>query len=305
MITSWNLWTSPSFSAFGQIQGVPDGLLPVLSDALSPMTEGSSLGGANLLTFKTPDAMLSSVESYRAGQVGFQIHAWQATLGIDTPVFTTAPGNLGHDGPDYWTGSGSLPRVVQVDGTLVAIYNPGDVQASAFPKFTHAWFPAAAFDETANVSGWTFGRKGDGYVGLYSALPTAVTTTGQYAGSEIIANGTRNVWICRVGRRAEDGSFAAFQAATAGASLVVRGAGNGAQSDVISVAYAAPGVGTIAVDWTSAPTLNGAPIPQDGFLRWDNAYVSAPQGAQAWTIRCENARLTHDRVAGVRTGDGI
>jgi len=305
MIDAWGLWAHPDLAMFAQIRSVPEALLPAASMALSPLTEGSVLGGANTYTFRSPDAMLSSVVSYRKGQVGFQQHAWQATLDQDACVFTTAPGYPGRDGPGDWTGSGSLPRVVQVQGALVALYNPAIGQKALFASSTHAWFPRAHFDEVLDLGPWTFGRKGDGYVALYSNLPATWTTSGPFAQQEWKAPGERNIWICQVGRAAEDGNFADFVARITGATLTVVGTGNRAQADRLSVAFDAPGVGLLEVAWDGTPTLNGAAVSTGGFPRWDNPYCQANFGARIYDITFAGAGLHHEIDIGVRSGDGL
>ncbi|HVY60102.1 MAG TPA: hypothetical protein VHF22_00555 [Planctomycetota bacterium] len=305
MITAWDLWTNPTFQPIAALRSVPESLLPILSDTLSPLTEGSVLSSANTCTFRTPDAMLSSVQSYRRGQVGYQQHAWQATLGMDAVVFTTSPGTYGRDGPGDWTGSGSLPRVVQVENVAAVLYNPPIGVKALFPRLTHAFFPLAAFDEVTTAGPWTCARKGDGYVGLYSALPTQWQTTGPFAGRELVAPGDRNIWLCVVGRRAEDGPFASFVARLSAAAVTATNPGNQDQTTPLAVRFDAPGLGALAVDWSGTPTLNGTAIQDSGFPRYDNPYIQAPWGARQLEIRFAGAVLRHDHDLATRSGDGL
>ena len=306
MFTTWGLDSYPSLAqVFDPLKIVPDFLLPTLADTLSPLSEGSFLETANVTCFRTPDAMLSSTESWRKGQVGFQAHAWQATLGMDAVVWTTMPGNFpGHDGPNEWTGSGSLPRCVQSGNVCIILYNSCLAERVLFPQLSHAYFPQAAYDEVASQGGWTFGRKGEGYVALYSAISTTWTTSGTYANEELVAQGPRNAWICHVGRQAEDGSFADFQAKILSAGLAVVGAGWGAQTDPLSVSYEPAGFGKIMADWDNVPQVNGA-VLDESHPRWDNPYATVPAGSNAFSITFGGATLTHDGGAGTRTGTGL
>jgi hypothetical protein len=305
MIETWGLWGNPYFQMLAPARGLPEALLPPLADALSVYTEGLVLAPANLYAYRTPDAMLSSVQSYRKGQVGYQQHAWQATLGMDAVVFTTAPGTNGHDGPNEWTGSGSLPRVVQVAGAALVLYNPSLTQRAIFPPLTHAFFPRAAFDEVVDSGSWTFARKDDGYVGLFSAQPFVWQTQGAFAGREIVAPGARNAWVCVVGRRAEDGPFADFVARLEAAAIASLGSGNAAPGDPLSVRFDAPGIGVLEMAWTGEPTLNGGPIPVSDFPRFENPYCQAPFGARTLRIDFAGANLLHDHDLGTRSGDGV
>lgn len=297
MINHWDLWRYPELNdIFGKIKWIPDFLLPAASNTLSPITEGSVLSTANTTTYRTPDGMLSSVQSFRKGQIGFQAHAWQATLGMDANVWTTAPGNRGHDGPTAWTGSSSLPRVVQAENVAVILYNPGLAQQLMFSHKTHAWFPKAAFDEVVTRGNWSFGRKGDGYVALFSARAPRWETTGPSAGKEITADGSQNAWVCQIGRKALDGTFAQFVAKVSAARLSVNG---------LAVRYDAPGLGELAVSWDGTPTLRGAPHQDGGFGRFENNYVTAPLGARRYEIKGAGARLAHDLDLATRAGDGL
>ena len=121
--------------------------------------------------------MLSTAQDYRPGVFGEQYHAWQATLDEHALVFTTHPKNepeTGTEWPDsdgYWTGSGSMPRSAQHGAAGIHVYAPQFEPAGppldqfGYLDYTHAYFPQEHFDEVVHAGQWTFGRKGDGYVG--------------------------------------------------------------------------------------------------------------------------------------------
>lgn len=56
----------------------------------------------------------------------------------------------GHNGPNWWTGSVTLPRVVQKGNAAIIAYQPKDFQLALFGQRTHAWFPKSAFDRDAD-----------------------------------------------------------------------------------------------------------------------------------------------------------
>jgi hypothetical protein len=60
------------------------------SDDLSVLIEGSTRTRANILSFRTPEIMLSSIQNFRAGQVNFQSSVCQASLNPSVNVFPTA-----------------------------------------------------------------------------------------------------------------------------------------------------------------------------------------------------------------------
>ncbi|MFM0260263.1 PLAT/LH2 domain-containing protein [Paraburkholderia sediminicola] len=215
-------------------------LLVSLAGLGSIITEGAVLSRANLYTYRSPAAMLSSVQNFHAGQVAFQVQTCQATLSLDAAVWTTYPaaGDLlkisgKHDGPNWWTGSSTTPRVVQMKNAAIIAYKPTDLQLILFGHRTHAWFPKAAFDKgtviqrTSNANTedglWTFGQVGDGYVGLFSAHRPDWTTTGPWTDNELIAEGARNVFILQIGSKSDFGSFSEFVDAVSHARIHIGG----------------------------------------------------------------------------------
>jgi len=64
--------------------------LEAASDDLSVLIEGSTRTRANILSFRTPDIMLSSIQNFRAGQLNFQSSVCMTSLNPAVNVFTTA-----------------------------------------------------------------------------------------------------------------------------------------------------------------------------------------------------------------------
>ena len=101
----------------------------------------------NKVTYKTPDYMLCSAQDYHPGEKGVQQHIWQATLGPDAVVFVTHPPCLSEENshrPGFWHGNVVLPRVAQWKDVLIAVHK---LPEDDWLGFTHAYFPAWAFDE--------------------------------------------------------------------------------------------------------------------------------------------------------------
>ena len=194
-----------------------------------------------------------------------------------------------------------MPRNAQFRNTLISIYN---IDRRRWPwslalrpvGYTHAYFPRWAFDEVVDMGspaggGWTFGRKGEGYVALYSHVPPDWATTGPEADQEIGAPGFENVWICQVGRRAVDGEFNAFVKAVTHTALYVDG---------LHVTYDSPGNGIMEFGWREALRVNGKLISLSDYPRWQNPYTNTAFGAEQMQIVCKGATLELDFRNGVR-----
>ena len=120
---------------------------------------------SDLAVYRTPHAMLSCAEDYRAGLPGLQELIWSAALGPETQVYVThAPNAATHSSarPNAWAGNRILPRARQHHDTVLALYRiPGDDPMG----YTHAWFPLSTMDEWVASGDWLAGRRGDGLRG--------------------------------------------------------------------------------------------------------------------------------------------
>lgn len=241
---------------------------------------------SSVVVHKTPDAMLACVEDYRVALPGLQEHIWGATLGPETQVFVTHPANAAvHSSarPGAWTGNRVLPRARQHKDTVLALYRiPGGDPMG----YTHAWFPLAHTDEWWRAGDWIAARRGDGYVALATGGGVRVVTSGPDARAELLPAGPGRAWVCTVGRRAVDGSFADFVAA-----LGVPEWGE------MSVSYRTRHGTALALDWDGPFTVDGraADLGPDGGVptghHIDNPLCRVRDGETEMTITAGG--LTH------------
>ena len=321
-----NLWDSQfsDFKALRDIVYVPGDPEQTLENTLFfyrivwEAINQSLLEEVNTVVYRTTDYMLSTAQDYRKGLRGSQTHTWQATLGERAMVFTTHPGYLpvpegepippnwnwqreDEPGPGYWTGDASQPRAAQFRNVGIAIYAPQYVSGTplALDGFfyrpeTHAYFPHAHFDEVERLGRWTFGRKGSGYVALYSERPT--TWRGgqpevfQNAGLpfDLVAEGgAQNVWIVECGSQAEWASFEDFKVAIANATVTatpVPDQGGDSFPDGYDVVYDSPSQGRVTFGWHQPLVVAGTEIELDGYPRFDNPYVQTEFDSRRYEV---------------------
>ncbi|MCU1496172.1 MAG: hypothetical protein JWM47_125 [Acidimicrobiales bacterium] len=244
-IETYDLWDTPNFEAAGAgvleslVRGKSDAELRVLAQSLGTWLNPGLLSAVDTYAWRSPDAMLSTAQSWRAGQRTESALVSQATLDGATSVFTTLPKG-GSAGGGYWSGDGAAPRAAQHEDTVVSIYAPqyaagGTGGFNGYQSYTHAFFPQDRFDDVVQRDGWTFGRKGDGYVALWSWRPTRWAPfdaavdhpAGVTNPWELIADGgSDNVWINHVGRAADftgaADPFAAFADSVTASTPTVR-----------------------------------------------------------------------------------
>ncbi len=304
MFDAYGWWDNQFFAPFKAFRGLIRvlrtlGLMPVLARLVQKDACRNTREEVNLYTCRTPDYLISSAQDYRRGFGGDQQHIWQATLSPTAVCFTTHPGHHENTSGGYWVGSGTLPRVAQVENVVIACYNASHMPGLYMTNklfFTHAWFPRAAFDEVREEGGWIFGRKSDGYVALRSKNPVRPQTEGPDAGSELIADGARNIWICEMGNRERDGEFASFVERIARARVSFSG---------LSVVYDSPSVGRIGLGWRGRLTRDGAAVSLWDYPRYDNPYVRASFPPSEITIAHGGHRLRLDLDKNVREADAF
>jgi hypothetical protein len=262
---SW-LWRDIDFLRF--LVGSP--FLEPLTGAFEEIARGSALEQVNTYTYRTPDYQLSGAQNFKPGYWGAQAHIWQATLASDAAVFTTYPGGLSDDyAGGSWTG-GWFPKATFFENVGVLQYKRISIpilEALLFVDYTHAHFPVAGFDEVVESGNWTMGRKGDGYVALYSQNPVYWAANPPESEYELIADGKENVWIVEMGRAADDGTFNDFVTAIEAATITI---------DASGVSYQSPSQGLVEVSYDGPMTVDGTQIDIGPYPRWDNAYSTTP-----------------------------
>ena len=241
-------------------------------------------------------------------------------------------GNAGQGG--YWSGDGAAPRAAQHDRTAIAIYAPqydagGTGGFNGYQTSTHAFFPQDRFDEVVQADGWTFGRKGNGYVALWSWRPTSWVPfdaavehpNGVTSPWELKAEGgSDDVWITQVGTADQfagsPDAFAAFRAAVAAHEPVVRPMAKGTacpastpatlgscahgRADGFLVTYTDATGADLSFGWApkaSTASAQRPPLRVDGTSvalhqdgRWDSPWASAGTDGR-YTASADGATL--------------
>jgi hypothetical protein len=231
----------------------------------------------HIQTYRTSAYMLSCAQSYRPGKPGYQQHPWQATLSPDAVVFANHPGSDDERSrPNFWAGNGILPRVAQHENVLVCIHHvPAD---DPFP-FSHAYFPRDAFDKVVECDRWVFGRKGEGYVGLYSQHPArwlADPHDDAHRVIELRAEAPTNGWIVEMGDEAHWGSFANFVETVSAAPVEAAG---------LDVSYNSPSVGRVQFGWHGPLRVDGNQVELHDYPRFHNPYCQADFPSRRYTIQ--------------------
>jgi hypothetical protein len=295
MLDAYNWWDNAFFAPFAAQRTLIEqaraaGQLQQLAETYEYDITRNLRDEVNIYTYRTPEYMLSSAQDHRPGYGGDQQHVWQATLGPNALCFTTHPAQYGSSfTPDYWTGSGWLPRAAQYKNVAIIIYNSIDQPGLYVPltlDFTHAWLPKDQFDEVLEHSGWVFARYGDGYLAFrpqngYVWQPAP----GEDQNREMIVPGRQCVYVCELGSRDANGEFADFTASILDASLTF---------GTLSVEYESPSVGSMSFSWTGDLTVGGEKAGLEDYARYDSAHATAAFPSETVSVEHSGHSLSLD-----------
>lgn len=327
----YKLWDTEGWKDFTGLRDMTGGDPEVgkqLAQSLGRMVAFELLAEVNTYTWRSPDVMLSTAQDYRPGDYGGQYHPWQATIDPDAFVFATGPTsdvnkspNLEwSDGDGYWTG-GVQPRSAQYERVGIHLYAPQyesptgpPLDSFAYEPYTHAFFPREHFDEVVEKGHWTIGRKGDGYVALYSwrntrwqAYDPAVLAQRDFTDTfDLVADGgSDNVWMVEVGQAADWESFDAFVTAITAAKVDVTPLGtDGAISKGFDVAYESPQEGAVSFGWSKPLTVDGSEVAIHDYPRMDNPWTHVEHGSLQYDVKDGGYGLALDFEEGTRTVSG-
>jgi hypothetical protein len=322
----YSLWDSKLFTYFKNLRDAFGGDVDAIrrsAHSMHRMMNAGLLERVESYTWRNAHAMLSTAQSYRPGCAGYQHHISQATLDEHAVVFTTHPGGkpsrrkgdyLDHD--RFWTGSATLPRAVQHRRVAFHVYAPrfpsveeGVLRAFRYRDETHAYFPTERFDEVVERAGWTIGRRRQGFVALWSWRPAQwrlhdpveIFTNGLRERFELVAGGgPDNVWVLEVGDTERWGTFDAFVAAITAVAPDVEDHGWAPDGTHLGfdVDFASPAEGRLVLAAQGGLTVDGRPVPLDGYPRFDNPFTSVDPGAPEVPIAVDAGVLVLDLTGG-------
>ncbi len=252
-----------------------------LSSDAEAVSKGIALQAINTYTYRTDHYQISAAQDYHPGYFGSQTLMWQATLDEFAVVITSAPTDVDLGGDDVsvagnWVGSW-MPRATVYRNAAVIQYRVSDLPdiltGLFIPRNNHAYFPQSAFDEVRKEGNWVIGKKGDGYVALYSQAATTWSLENDY---ELMTDVKDNTWLVQLGSVDEFESFDAFVAGVTGSAIAFAEDG--------AVTWDSPSVGEIKVGWTGPFTVAGNQIDLGPYDRFDNASSSVKYGSRVTRI---------------------
>ena len=268
---------------------VPPKGLCELADNFTPATFTFKEGimhfdkhNADFTIRRTPEYMIGGVRDHNVGMCDMHFISAMIALPGDISLFFSSPNNVAEGSglrPDYWAGQAFLPRVLMHGRTLAVIWhnvNNPDIW------MTHCHFNARKFDEVISEGKWTFGRKNDSYVGIYSNVQHSFRKEGAYAGRELVVDGNETVWLAECGSKREDGTFEAFCNKLLAAKVTQEGE---------QFTFASPGSGLLEFGLTEGFFADGEAVPIPDALV-SSPYLNSRYGSGRFNYTCPGFTVT-------------
>lgn len=230
------------------IRIIPSSLAPVAASNLKWLGKGSVLSQGNIHLYRNQGSMLSSVQDFWPGYVGFQSFVWMGVCD-DIAVFTQSGRVFENwiDKSGIITNS-HLPAINQIGNVALIMYYPKSAISLLYKDVALFW-PNERFDEVKVVQGkdeadnifgwlyrmifrifdyliggfstlskkgnWVVGRKGMSYIAVYRPCGDRIDK-GWFSCS---GDAGQQVWATVVGDASKHGSFEQFLDVISAASV--------------------------------------------------------------------------------------
>ena len=209
LLKDLNLWGHFQFDDFRPFSILPTELAPGVAEIASVISKSSGLYNPTISVFKNKSVVLSSIQDFWKGKVGYQ--QFPVVVNSGTSAVYTLSGKMGidwEDRPDKNANS-HLPYVKQADNLALVMYRPE--KGLALFGYTGEKLNVAmhwkttAFDEIREQGNWILGREGNSYVAVRRFC------VDQQNGIPVCDNPDGQTWIYMVGNSDMYGSFDAFE----------------------------------------------------------------------------------------------
>ena len=207
LLVDSNMWEHIDFGAFEPLSNLPPATIAILSNTLSVASTSSLYCGEDVAIFKHNSIVLSSIQDYHKGKVGYQQIACAANVGTTSVLTAAGPIVTPWRNRSEQSGCEHLPYMQQHSNVALQMYRPQPVPPLLpfqNPEVS-LFFQAQDYDEVVEDSMWLIGRQGSSYV----AVRRHCTDTISGVAACMMQGG--QTWVFMVGDSIMYGSFANFQ----------------------------------------------------------------------------------------------
>jgi hypothetical protein len=207
LLVDSNFWGHVDFTDLNIISTFPVSQYEAISIELDEMTVSRTDCQADIALFKNDETVLTSLQDYWRGKIGFQQWPIAATVG-NTCVYT-ASGPVESDWDDRNNSNFNehLPYIEQDDNVALVMYRPQAVSPILpfFTKDVALHWRDQDFESIDEDGNWIFGKNGENYIGVRRAC------VGEINGVRACETNGGQTWVFIVGNDAMYGSYNDFQ----------------------------------------------------------------------------------------------
>jgi len=207
MIRDSNLWNHVDFAEFKQYSGFSAQDVPFLSEYVSYASKSSVICGQDVAVFKRNGVVLSSVQDFWKGKLGYQSFPCVATIGT-TPVMT-ASGKIDKDWDKRSSANSNehLPYITQKKNVAMLMYRQDPVPPILKYKNPEValYFKDSDFNEVRSNNNWLLGRQGESYVAVRRACIDEIDSV------RACPNPKGQTWVIVVGDSSMYANFNSFE----------------------------------------------------------------------------------------------
>ncbi|MCB9190514.1 MAG: T9SS type A sorting domain-containing protein [Flavobacteriales bacterium] len=207
LLVDSNFWGHVDFTDLSIISSFPVSQFEAIAIELDEMTVSRSDCEANVALFKNDETVLTSLQDYWKGKIGFQ--QWPIAANVGGTCVYTASGPVESD----WTQRSSvnfnehLPYIEQDGNVALVMYRPQEV--SPILPYNNKdvalhWVDTAFSDITENGN-WLFGNRNENYVAVRRAC------VGEINGVRACETDAGQTWVFVVGNDQMYSSYSNFQ----------------------------------------------------------------------------------------------
>lgn len=203
-----NFWNHVDFTDFSVLSGFQPELYETMAIEMDELTVSRTDCGASVAIYKDDEVVLTSIQDYWKGKIGFQ--QWPIAANIGGTAVYTASGRVEPD----WTYRNTsnfnehLPYIAQQSNVALVMYRPQRV----FPILPFVNKDVALhwieddFDTVEESGNWLFGERNGNYIAVRRAC------VGEINGVRACETDGGQTWVFAVGNSNRYGSFSDFQA---------------------------------------------------------------------------------------------
>ncbi|MCB9185499.1 MAG: T9SS type A sorting domain-containing protein [Flavobacteriales bacterium] len=207
LLADSNFWGHVDFADLSILATFPVSQYEAISIELDEMTVSRADCGANVALFKNDETVLTSLQDYWKGKIGFQ--QWPIAANVGGTCVYTASGPVESD----WTQRSStnfnehLPYVEQDGNVALVMYRPQEV-SPILPfhnKDVALHWVDTAFSDVTESGNWIFGNRNENYIAVRRAC------VGEINGVRACETNAGQTWVFVVGNGQMYGSYSNFQ----------------------------------------------------------------------------------------------